>query len=155
LTVLEHELGHAIGLPDNTQPGDLMDITLGLGVRRSPTIADLATITGKGSGRAPVPPTASWQSVLPQSSLVDAALASILGTVGVSGDQPNSNFLSATPAASMGPLPAHGAPPRKKDQVRPSSLVAHRGPFSSRLPGKTRRPGQSSVSGPRPFEATR
>ena len=37
LTVLEHELGHVIGLSDNTEAGDLMDITLGLGVRRSPT----------------------------------------------------------------------------------------------------------------------
>ena len=41
LTVLEHELGHVLGLPDNDQAGDLMDITLGLGVRRSP---------GRGSG---------------------------------------------------------------------------------------------------------
>ena len=36
LTVLEHELGHVIGLSDNNQAGDLMDITLGLGVRRAP-----------------------------------------------------------------------------------------------------------------------
>jgi hypothetical protein len=44
LTVLEHELGHVIGLADNSQAGDLMDIALGLGVRRAPTRADLATI---------------------------------------------------------------------------------------------------------------
>ena len=44
LTVLEHELGHVIGLSDNTQSGDLMDITLGLGVRRAPTAGDLAAI---------------------------------------------------------------------------------------------------------------
>ena len=42
LTVLEHELGHVIGLSDNTHAGDLMDITLGLGVRRAPTAGDLA-----------------------------------------------------------------------------------------------------------------
>ena len=35
LTVLEHELGHVLGLPDNAQDGDLMDITLGLGIRRA------------------------------------------------------------------------------------------------------------------------
>ena len=43
LTVLEHELGHVIGLSDNNQAGDLMDTTLGLGVRRAPTAADVTT----------------------------------------------------------------------------------------------------------------
>ncbi len=41
LTVLEHELGHAIGLADNTSPVDLMDITLGLGMRRAPSANDV------------------------------------------------------------------------------------------------------------------
>ena len=41
LTVLEHELGHVIGVADNTTPGDLMDMTLGLGMRRSPSITDI------------------------------------------------------------------------------------------------------------------
>ena len=45
LTVLEHELGHVIGLPDNNQSGDLMDTTLDLGVRRAPTPADVSTST--------------------------------------------------------------------------------------------------------------
>ena len=44
LTELEHELGHVLGLPDNAEAGDLMDITLGLGVRRLPSSADLAAI---------------------------------------------------------------------------------------------------------------
>ncbi len=43
-TVLEHELGHVLGLPDNAADGDLMDITLGLGVRRVPSVADLDAI---------------------------------------------------------------------------------------------------------------
>ena len=51
LTVLEHELGHVIGLADNAQAGDLMDITLGLGVRRAPTSADLAAIARVQSPR--------------------------------------------------------------------------------------------------------
>ena len=38
VTVLEHELGHVLGLPDNAKDGDLMDITLGLGVRRCPAV---------------------------------------------------------------------------------------------------------------------
>ena len=44
LTVLEHELGHVIGLADNSQAGDVMDIVLGLGVRRAPTGSDVAAI---------------------------------------------------------------------------------------------------------------
>ncbi len=45
LTVLEHELGHIIGLGDNGQSGDLMGISLGLGIRRMPTAADVAELT--------------------------------------------------------------------------------------------------------------
>ncbi len=45
LTVLEHELGHVIGLADNNQSGDLMDTTLDLGVRRAPTAADVSAST--------------------------------------------------------------------------------------------------------------
>jgi hypothetical protein len=44
LTVLEHELGHVLGLPDNDQPGDIMDTTLGQGEQRSPTRADVAAV---------------------------------------------------------------------------------------------------------------
>jgi predicted Zn-dependent protease len=42
LTVVEHELGHIVGLGDLTsgQP-DLMDETLGVGVRRDPSAADV------------------------------------------------------------------------------------------------------------------
>ena len=39
LTVVEHELGHVIGLADNALAGDLMDVTLGPGVRRTPSAA--------------------------------------------------------------------------------------------------------------------
>ena len=51
--MLEHELGHVIGLSDNTEAGDLMDITLGLGVRRAPTSADLAAIVPASSTVVP------------------------------------------------------------------------------------------------------
>jgi hypothetical protein len=44
LTVLEHELGHVLGLSDNEQPGDILDTTLGQGERRSPTRADVAAV---------------------------------------------------------------------------------------------------------------
>jgi hypothetical protein len=44
LTVLEHELGHVLDLPDNAMAGDLMDITLGAGVSRTPSASDVATL---------------------------------------------------------------------------------------------------------------
>ncbi len=55
LTVLEHELGHVIGLSDNSQAGDLMDITLGLGVRRAPPSADSAAVVLASSTAVPAP----------------------------------------------------------------------------------------------------
>jgi hypothetical protein len=86
LTVLEHELGHVLGLADNNEPGDLMDTTLGLGVMRTPTTADLASVVPPSGVivTAPIVGTVKTLS-LPAStalgqdtqSLVDAALASI------------------------------------------------------------------------------
>ncbi len=87
LTVLEHEFGHVLGLPDNAKAGDLMDITLQAGVRRVPTAADLAAL-GEARTAAATPSTAgasvptSPQPVPPGRSItnavVDSALASIL-----------------------------------------------------------------------------
>jgi hypothetical protein len=49
LTVVEHELGHELGLVDlsaSAAPGDVMDGSLGVGVRRLPSAADVdATFT--------------------------------------------------------------------------------------------------------------
>ncbi len=95
LTVLEHELGHVLGLPDNNQAGDLMDITLGLGVRRSPTATDVTTIAVSSTATVPVVtattvPTSIQKPVLLKTSVssatVDAALASIASVVGANGD---------------------------------------------------------------------
>ncbi len=44
LTVLEHELGHVLGLQDNNQAGDLMDTTLGLGESRGVSAADMSAL---------------------------------------------------------------------------------------------------------------
>jgi len=59
LTVLEHELGHVIGLSDNALAGDLMDITLGLGVRRAPTVRDLPPIHAGATAAVTVLPGAA------------------------------------------------------------------------------------------------
>ena len=119
LTVLEHELGHVIGLSDNTEAGDLMDITLGLGVRRSPT----ARIWRRSPGhRAPRfrprrPPSFRNPALLNGSvsgSTVDAALASIWSTSLGKGDDPEPTGETATPAVSAGPVLVPGVPSRKK-----------------------------------------
>jgi hypothetical protein len=49
LTVVEHELGHVLGLADlgpNSPAGDLMDETLPVGVRRSPSAYDISLLQG-------------------------------------------------------------------------------------------------------------
>ena len=155
LTVLEHELGHVLGLADNNQAGDLMDITLGLGVRRSPTSADVAAVVGNAIGTAPIPPVASVPAGLPSEALVDAALDSILGPVGIGGPRPDLNVTRVAPPASMGPIPGQGATSRKKNPGRRSAPLPHRGFYFSRNAGKTRLPGQSSASGPISYETTR
>jgi hypothetical protein len=43
--VVEHELGHVLGLPDqNTQPADLMFASLPPGVRKTPTTQDVDAV---------------------------------------------------------------------------------------------------------------
>ena len=47
LTVLEHELGHVLGLadiPPALEPNDLMDTTLATGVRRLPSAKNMAEL---------------------------------------------------------------------------------------------------------------
>ena len=69
MTVLEHELGHVIGLADNNQAGDLMDTTLGLGVRRAPTSVDVTTAVRT--------PSAVNRSVAASRATVDAVLEAV------------------------------------------------------------------------------
>jgi Ca2+-binding RTX toxin-like protein len=129
LTVLEHELGHVIGLADNNQAGDLMDITLGFGVRRTPTAADLAAI-GQGSSAARMAtlagPAAGGLTARVQSprlfATVDAALASIVTAAAGHDDADdtdangNSRSRAVVRRSSIGMSPARGGqnqhPPR-------------------------------------------
>ena len=94
VTVLEHELGHVLGLPDNAEDGDLMDITIGLGVRRMPSSADLAAIASSSATAGVVTASTPLSAAAVERSqpypsngpvtpaTVDAALASMLSPAG-------------------------------------------------------------------------
>jgi hypothetical protein len=146
LTVLEHELGHVLGLPDNAEAGDLMDITLGLGVRRAPSASDLAAVAGTSSTAVPnaptaVVPTGEQSTILLIGSVsgatVDAALASIGGTA----IKPDAS------AGSMGPPPGPGVAPSKRDRSAQLSRPYPHRVAASMFPRKIRSLGQSSAPG--------
>ncbi|MGP0065792.1 MAG: hypothetical protein ACLQGP_19595, partial [Isosphaeraceae bacterium] len=124
LTVLEHELGHVLGLPDNDQASDLMDIGLGLGVSRAPTAADVAAIPGAPS--IAVPPSGSHLAQISgpvSGSMVDAALESITGN----SVAPYPIEKSGAPSVTMGPVPGPSSVTRKRDQTpHPSGPYPHR-----------------------------
>jgi hypothetical protein len=80
LTVVEHELGHELGLgefSDVTQPGDVMDGTLGVGVRRMPTAADVDVFFG-----APLPPPPSTPTPAPTPTNQPSSGTVVVATTG-------------------------------------------------------------------------
>ncbi len=110
LTVVEHGLGHVLGLPDNDQAGDLMDITLGQGVRRVPSYADLAAIGSASDTHdvvnlgAPVvtQQPRSYASAGPMTpATVDAALASMLTPPGGNGHDKALAAINNSPPRSV------------------------------------------------------
>jgi hypothetical protein len=153
LTVLEHELGHVLGLQDNAQAGDLMDTTLGLGVERAPTSADVSAIAPVATSVvATVSPTTS-PAAHPQQSLVtssitqatvDAALVSIIGTTGSDGDGPDPTGKRGAAARPMSRHPGIVATSRKDDQKSPFTAPFRRRVLSSLFTSKLRHAGQSS-----------
>ena len=168
LTVLEHELGHVIGLSDNAQAGDLMDIALGLGVRRAPTAADPTTITRAAS--TPVPASTADATVrvltsdgqLPQplpldgsdsKAMVDAALASI-SSAAADNDAQGQTVNGGSPAQSVGRFSAIGVRPGRTNQS-PQTPGPFRRPPTSLFPQIIRRPVVPSASVFKPFETER
>ena len=140
--MLEHELGHVLGLPDNDRAGDVMDIALGLGVSRAPTAADVSAIPGAPS--VAVPPGGSHPAPISgpvSGSMVDAALASITG-IDVA---PYPVERPGAPSVSMGPVPGASPATRKRDRTpHPSGPSPHRN-ITSPLSRKGRGMGQSAA----------
>jgi hypothetical protein len=144
VTVLEHELGHLLGLPDNADGGDLMDITIGLGVRREPIGADMAAVAPASSTagvfnasiplpRVAVPLSQSYPSNGPVTpSTVDAALASMLSAGAENGDDHDPTANHGTSAQSTGHSSGLALAPNGKTSLARSALRHPQGVLSSR-----------------------
>jgi hypothetical protein len=131
LTVLEHELGHVIGLADNDQAGDVMDTTIGQGVKRSPSRADVMAITHISASTANIPVT---------DGPVDAALASLM-------DDPHDDYSIAIRSASRY---AHLlAKSKARSVIAPSASSRPPGSLSSRFTYRLPSPTQATVAGPK------
>jgi len=179
LTVLEHEMGHAVGLSDNDQAGDLMDTTLGLGIRRAPTAADLAAIvqapgtavtaragdttasglTGDrpsiGEKRNELRSTGANGAVSVPTVTIDRALASISSAAGGNDEDRALMVNGGSPANPLVRIAAIAARPGEKGQGAQSAL-AYRHLPSSVFPRVNRRPGAAAgaSSGPSTREQT-
>ncbi len=142
VTVLEHELGHVLGLSDNDQPGDLMDITLGLGVRRAPGGADLAAIGSSSKTHGVVNVSAGVVVRQPQSypstglvtpATVDAALAAMLVPAGGNGNDQKSVAIDGSAARAVEKISSQNVIHRRKRHTDVPSLRYPSGEWSSRF----------------------
>jgi hypothetical protein len=75
LTTVMHELGHVLGLAHSAVPGDLMDDTVELGIRRLPDATDVAQANGASAAQAA-------EAALPLSAQAAAGTLVIAGTSG-------------------------------------------------------------------------
>ena len=135
LTVLEHELGHMLGLPDNAEAGELMDTTLGLGVRRTPSATDLAAMDSSTTTVELVPQPSSPRSndwVSP--ATVDAALAFIAGPVNAAnGDEEVLTGTVGSRARSPRRMRSVKVAEYRPEHTSQSSLPYPNGPLTTRL----------------------
>jgi hypothetical protein len=164
VTVLEHEVGHVLGLADNAETGDLMDVTLGLGERREPTSADVAGIvstssiavtapvaaalasTGQGVASASAATSkqqlAAMAQMLPVThAMVDAALTALTTTV--STDDQNHPVSNDVSAELVGRYSRRAAKPKMKGRATPAVYNHPRGALFSAVNQGDRRLGQT------------
>ncbi len=158
-----------IGLSDNSQAGDLMDLTLGLGVRRAPTAADLTPIAQASSTTVPASAADATARVLTSDgqltqplpldgfvskAAVDAALASMLSAAAGNDDAWDPTVNGGSPAQSVGRFSAIAVRPGRRNQS-PQTPGPFRRPPTSLFPQIIRRLVVPSASVFKPFETER
>jgi hypothetical protein len=75
LTAVMHEIGHVIGLEHADAPGDIMDKTVDVGVRRLPDATDAAQANGTGAAQAA-------EAAVPMAGRAAAGTPIVVGTAG-------------------------------------------------------------------------
>jgi probable HAF family extracellular repeat protein len=124
LTVLEHELGHVVGLGDNAVPGDLMNITLAPGILRAPTPADV-TQTALGAGLL-TPPTAPTELTVPPATAA-AMLPDGSPTPFVSAAAPTSSAVGLVSSGALLDVSATGVGQLPALVDRPAASALYQG----------------------------
>jgi hypothetical protein len=126
LTVVEHEIGHTVGLPDGCACGgysDLMQTTLSAGLRRS--LADATAAPSLSVGAWPRTPAATSLVSDTNSANYLTAVASGGSGVGTAGGAASS--LGATPPGLEAPQPSDGATTLTSTPAAPTSPQAGSG----------------------------
>ena len=69
LTVIEHEMGHLVGLDHDDGKDDVMGVSLATGTRRMPKLADRQTFAAPIVAQAPVPTKETEGTIRPQAPI--------------------------------------------------------------------------------------
>ena len=117
-------LGHVLGLPDNAEAGDLLDITLGPGVRRVPSSTEMEAVASSSTRSAlgqPGPAVSNGRlAAIPASAaaLIDPAASGLLGDQNGSPMPANSGAPTVAGPLSVGHQPP---PPQSSPLTGPVS----------------------------------
>jgi hypothetical protein len=119
LSVVSHELGHVLGLPDSDNTQNLMGETLAAGVRRLPTTSDVLA-TG-------VQPLVAASAVAPVSSSLNLSgqgLAVFVTSIPPTSVLTAPTLLVVNPAPALLPISVGGQPPTLLDARGPDTGTA-------------------------------